>query len=138
MEAKIILEQELAKIMDHNEFCSLATIEGNRPKQRYMALYNQGLSIHLVTDRKTHKVEELEANPHVSLLMGYEKGGTKDVVEIEGTCIISDNDELRKQIWKPEFAQMFNGPEDPDYVILQIKPVRIQYISDGEKHEWIE
>ncbi|MWV45876.1 general stress protein [Paenibacillus sp. HJL G12] len=139
MEAKIVMEQNLAKVLDHNEFCAFATIEGNRPKQRYMALYNQGLSIHLVSDRKTHKVEELQENPHVSLLLGYEKGGTKDVVEIEGTCTVSDNNELRKQVWKPEFEKMFSGPDDPDYVILQVKPVRIEFTSSsGEKHEWVE
>ncbi|MCJ8011997.1 pyridoxamine 5'-phosphate oxidase family protein [Paenibacillus sp. KQZ6P-2] len=139
MEAKIIMEQNLAKIMDRNEFCSFATIEGNRPKQRYMRLYNQGLSIHLVTDRRTHKVEELKENPHVSLLLGYEKGGTEDAVEIEGTCSISDDDELREHFWKPEFEQMFSGPKDPNYVILKVKPVRIECSSSsGEKHEWVE
>ncbi|MEC0178805.1 pyridoxamine 5'-phosphate oxidase family protein [Paenibacillus favisporus] len=139
MEAKIILEQNLAKILDHNQFCSFATVEGNRPKQRYMALYNQGLSIHLVTDRKTHKVEELEGNPHVSLLLGYEIGGSREVVEIEGTCKVTAEDSLRKQIWKEEFKKQFTGPDDPDYVLLEITPVRVEYTGkDGEKHEWIE
>ncbi|GAB6992178.1 pyridoxamine 5'-phosphate oxidase family protein [Paenibacillus pini] len=139
MNDKIKLEQEIAKIMDHNKFCSFATVEGNKPKQRYMALYNQGLSIHLVTDGKTHKVEELEENPHVSLLLGYEAGGSKDVVEIEGTCSVTKDDELRERIWNDDLKPYFSGPEDPNYVILEVKIGRIVYTDkDGDTREWIE
>ena len=47
------------------------------------------MNIHLATNRRTHKVEELENNPNVSLLLGYEAGGSKEVVEIEGTCEVT-------------------------------------------------
>ncbi|MBE9915875.1 pyridoxamine 5'-phosphate oxidase family protein [Paenibacillus donghaensis] len=139
MEARILMEQNIVKILDHHEYCAFATVEGNKPKQRYMMLYNRGLSVYLITDRKTHKVAELQANPHVSLLFGYENGCAKGSAEIEGTCTITDERELREYLWKPEFKDKFTGPEDPDYVILKINPVRIVYVSEnGEKHEWIE
>ncbi|MDR9852322.1 pyridoxamine 5'-phosphate oxidase family protein [Paenibacillus sp. VCA1] len=139
MEARIVMEQNIVKILDHHEFCAFATVEGNRPKQRYMMLYNRGLSIYLVTDRKTHKVEELEDNPHVSLLFGYENGSAEGWAEIEGTCSITDNLELREHFWKPEFKDKFTGPDDSDYVVLKIDPVRIIHVSEsGERHEWIE
>lgn len=139
MEAKIVLEQNIAKILDHNQFCSFATVEGNKPKQRYMAIYNQGMTIHLVTDRKTHKVEELRDNPHVSLLLGYELGGSWEAAEVEGKCTITKDETLRNHIWREGFGKYFSGPEDPDYIILEVTPIRIEYTDkDGQKHEWIE
>lgn len=132
------MEQEIVKALDHNKICSFATIEGNKPKQRYMVLFNEGLSLHLATNRQTHKVEELEENPHVSLLVGYEIGGSKDVIEIEGTCSISKEDSLRKKLWNPELEKWFTGPDDPNYVILDIKPRRFGYTGqDNVKREWL-
>ncbi|AJS60997.1 pyridoxamine 5'-phosphate oxidase family protein [Paenibacillus sp. IHBB 10380] len=135
---KTRIEQEIVKALDHNKICSFATIEGNKPKQRYMVLFNEGLSLHLATNRQTHKVEELEENPHVSLLVGYEIGGSKDVIEIEGICSICTDESLREKVWSPELEKWFTGPNDPNYVILDIKPTRMAYTGqDNDKREWI-
>ncbi|WP_438347882.1 pyridoxamine 5'-phosphate oxidase family protein [Paenibacillus sp. FA6] len=133
-----IIEQDITKILDHNKICSLATIEGNKPKQRYMMLYNEGLSIHLVSDRRTHKVEELKNNPNVSLLIGYEIGGTKEVVVMEGTCSICTDDNLKERCWNDDLKEWFDGPRDPNYVILDIQLADILYTDkDGKQRKWI-
>lgn len=130
-------EQAILTALEGNPFCALGTVENDKPKVRYMALYNEGLNIHLATNRKTHKVEELEKNPNCYVLLGYEKGGTNQVVEIEGVSSVSTDDELKKRVWKDEFTQWFSGPEDPDYVILDIKPQTIEYTDqDGNKKTW--
>ncbi|MDQ1236932.1 general stress protein 26 [Paenibacillus sp. SORGH_AS306] len=70
-------------------------------------------------------------------MLGYEKGGTNQVVEIEGVSAVSTDDELKKRVWKEEFKEWFSGPEDPDYVILDIKPQTIEYTDqDGNKKTW--
>lgn len=130
-------EQAITQALSNNPFCALGTVENNKPKVRYMALYNDGLSIHLATDRKTHKVDELEQNPNCYLLAGYEKGGNGEVIEIEATCSVSSDDDLKKRVWKDEFKKWFSGPEDPDYVVLDIKPQTIEYTDqDGNKQTW--
>ncbi|MDQ0088145.1 general stress protein 26 [Paenibacillus anaericanus] len=120
------LEVRIIRAIDNNKFCSLATVENGKPKQRYMAIFNDGFNIYLGTNRKTHKVEELEGNPFVSLLLGYEPGDSKEIVEIEGTCKISENDDLRKKVWNDDFKKWFEGSNDPDFVVLDITPTRIQ------------
>jgi general stress protein 26 len=135
---KTIIEQEITKALDRNKICSLATVEGNKPKQRYMVLYNEGLSVHLVTNRRTHKVEELKSNPYVSLLIGYEIGGSKEVLEMEGICTISTDDSLKEKVWNDDLKEWFEGSNDPDYVILDIDLARIFYTDkDGKQREWI-
>lgn len=134
---RTLTEQEISKALDHNKICSLATIEANKPKQRYMVLYNEGLSIHLATNKRTHKVEELKDNPYVSLLIGYEIGGSKEVIEIEGTCTICKDEGLKEKVWNDDLKKWFDGPQDPNYVILDIQPTHIYYTDKDEKQrQW--
>lgn len=125
------LEQKIIKALENNKFGSLGTVENDKPKVRYMAIFNDGLNIRLATNRKTHKVEELQRNPNISLLLGYEMGGTNEVVEIEGICEITKNDQLRQQVWNDELKPWFDGPDDPNYVILDVTPTRIEYTAQG-------
>lgn len=125
------LEQKITAALDANPYCAFATVEGNKPKVRYMALYHEGLQLHLATDRKTHKVEELKSNPQVFILAGYEAGGSKELLEIQGTAELTKNDRLRKDLWNDDLKQWFNGPEDPDLIILDIEPYRIEYTPQG-------
>ncbi|AIQ44783.1 general stress protein [Paenibacillus sp. FSL R7-0273] len=129
------LEQTIIKALDDNKFGSFGTIEaGNKPKVRYMAVFHDGLNIYLATNRKTHKVEELKDNPNAFLLLGYEQGGGKDVLEIEATVDVSKDDSLRTKVWSKSLEEWFKGPEDPDYVVLELKPTRIEYMGKNKEH----
>lgn len=129
------LEQNIIKALDDNKFGSFGTIEaGNKPKVRYMAVFHEGLNIYLATNRKTHKVEELKDNPHAFLLLGYEKGGGKDVLEIEATVAVTSDEGLRAKVWDQSLEKWFKGPDDPDYVILELTPARIEYVGKNEEH----
>lgn len=131
------LEQIISEALDRHKFGSLATVEQNKPKARYMAVFHDGLKVHLATNRKTHKVEELKQNPNAFLLLGFDGTGPKELIEIEGTVHITKNDELRKSLWNDEMKQWFDGPDDPNYVILDIQPSRIEYTGkDQERHIW--
>lgn len=131
------LENIISQALDRHKYGSLATVEQNKPKARYMAIFHDGLKIHLATDRKTHKVEELRQNPNAYLLIGFEGTGPKELIEIEGTADITKNEQLRKSLWNDEMKQWFHGPDDPDYIILEITPTRIVYAGqDMERHMW--
>lgn len=129
------LEQLIIKTLDANSFGSFGTIEeGNKPKVRYMAVFHEGLNIYLATNRKTHKVEELSDNPNVFLLLGYETGGSKDVLEIEATATVTKDEGLRSKVWSKELEPWFTGPDDPNYVILELTPTRIEYMGSNKEH----
>jgi general stress protein 26 len=129
------LEQTIIKALDDNKFGSFGTIEaGNKPKVRYMAVFHDGLHIYLATNRKTHKVEELKDNPNAFLLLGYEQGGGKDVLEIEAKVTVTKDDSLRSKLWNQSLEDWFTGPEDPDYVVLELEPARIEYMGKNKEH----
>ncbi|MCL6603423.1 MAG: pyridoxamine 5'-phosphate oxidase family protein [Paenibacillus sp.] len=129
------LEKKIIKALDDNKYGSFGTIEaGNKPKVRYMAVFHDGLKIYLATDRKTHKVVELKENPNACLLLGFEAGGSKDLVEIEATVDVTKDEGLRSKVWSKELEKWFEGPEDPDYVILELSPTRIEYTGKDKEH----
>lgn len=131
------LEQRITAALDKHKFGSLATVENNKPKSRYMAIFHDGLNVYLATDRKTHKVEELQHNSNISLLLGFDGKSSPEIVEIEGTASITKDDSLRNKLWNPEMKRWFNGPDDPDYVILDIHASRIQYSDEkGQAQVW--
>lgn len=138
MEAKFAMEHEVAKILDHHEYAAVAMVENQKPRLRRMPKYNKGLSIYLVTDRKSQACDP-EIRIPVSLLVGYEAGDSCEAVEIDGSLTVNKEEALRGQIWREEFSADFSGPDDPDYVILQIKPIRVEYTDkEGRKHEWFD
>ena len=132
------LENKIIKALDDNKFGSFGTIEaGNKSKVRYMAVFHDGLQIYLATSLKTHKVVELKNNPNACLLLGYEAGGSKDLLEIEATVEVSKDESLRSKVWNKELEQWFEGPDDPNYVILELSPSRIEYTGkDKENAVW--
>lgn len=130
------LQAKIFEAMDKHRIAAFATVEGNRPKIRYMAVFHDEMNIYLATDRKTHKVEELQHNPNISLLLGYEAGTPPQVVELEGTASITKDDNLRRKLWNKELSKWFEGPEDPNYVILDIQPSEIRYYEQGQPQRW--
>ncbi|TYP79656.1 pyridoxamine 5'-phosphate oxidase family protein [Paenibacillus methanolicus] len=131
------LQAKILEAMDKHRIAAFATVEGNKPKVRYMALFHDGMNVYLATDRKTHKVEELQQNPNVSLLLGYEAGSAPQVVELEGTASITKDDSLRQKLWNKELSKWFEGPDDPNYVILDIQPSVINYYDEqGKPQRW--
>ncbi|NBD23998.1 pyridoxamine 5'-phosphate oxidase family protein [Paenibacillus sp. T1] len=129
------LEARIAEALDKHRIGAFATVEGGRPKIRYMAVFHEGLNIYLATDRKTHKVEELRTNPAISLLLGYDGEQPSQIVEIEGTADITKDNALRGRLWNERLRRWFNGPDDPDYVILAIAPAEIHYFDEASKQQ---
>ncbi|MFC4775526.1 pyridoxamine 5'-phosphate oxidase family protein [Paenibacillus sp. GCM10023252] len=129
------LEKEIIEALGRHRYGSLATIEGDKPKARYMAIFHDGLQVYLATNRKTHKVEELQDNPHAFLLFGHEGTGPDEIVELQGTVQITKDETLRHKLWNDELKPWFEGPDDPDYVILNITPSRIEYTGQDQKRK---
>lgn len=129
------LEARIAEALDKHRIGAFATVEGGRPRIRYMAVFHEGLNVYLATDLKTHKVEELRTNPAISLLLGYDGGQSAQIVEIEGTADVTKDYALRGKLWNDSLRRWFSGPDDPDYVILAIAPETIHYFDETSKQQ---
>jgi len=53
-------------------------------------------------------------------------------VQIAGTAGILDTPDIKKALWQEYHATMFKGPDDPNYIVVHIKPELIEYWGDGK------
>ncbi|ARF15964.1 pyridoxamine 5'-phosphate oxidase family protein [Sporosarcina ureae] len=118
------------KILDESMIGTMATVDNNKPYSRYMTFMSDGLTLYTPTNKQTEKVDELEDNPYTHILLGYEGEGFGDAfVEYSGRVTISDDDSLREKIWNDHMKAWFDGPEDPNLVILKIEPESIRLMN---------
>ena len=125
------LKDKIIKIISNHKTGVLSTVENDKPHSRYMTFYQDGLTLLTPTKANTEKIAELEKNPYVSVLIGYEtKGLTDSYVQITGTAKVSDSPSLKQQYWDDSLQNWFDGPEDPSFVFLQIQPEIIRVLNN--------
>lgn len=128
------LRQEVIKVLDESKVGTLSTVQNNKPHSRYMTFFHDNLTLYTPTSKETHKAEEINNNPNVHILLGYAGEGYGDAyVEVEGTAKLNETDELKKELWNEHFAKWFEGPEDPNYVVLEIKPSLVRLMNKEDK-----
>ncbi|MCM3570414.1 pyridoxamine 5'-phosphate oxidase family protein [Neobacillus mesonae] len=128
------LEEKVVTIISNHKTGTLASVENNKPHSRYMTFFNEGMTLYTPTKRDTEKVDEIENNPYVSVLLGYEEKGQNDAfVEILGTSSMNDTQSLKDKFWEESFSNWFDGPNDPNYVFLEIQPETVRILNlNGE------
>lgn len=72
------LKEQVVKIISDHRKGILSSVENNKPHSRYMTFYNDDLTLFTPTQMDTEKIEEIEKNPSVSVLLGYEEKGLSD------------------------------------------------------------
>ncbi|MGE8081489.1 pyridoxamine 5'-phosphate oxidase family protein [Peribacillus loiseleuriae] len=128
------LKEKVINIISNHRTGTLASVENNKPHSRYMTFYNEDITLYTPTKRDTEKIDEIKNNPYVSVLLGYEEKGQSDAfVEILGTSSINDTQSLKDQFWEESFNKWFDGPNDPNYVFLEIQPETVRILNlNGE------
>ncbi|WP_342429891.1 pyridoxamine 5'-phosphate oxidase family protein [Neobacillus sp. FSL H8-0543] len=128
------LKEKVINIISNHRTGTLASVENNKPHSRYMTFYNEGITLYTPTKRDTEKIDEIKNNPYVSVLLGYEDKGQSDAfVEILGTSSINDTQSLKDRFWEESFNKWFDGPNDSNYVFLEIQPETVRILNlNGE------
>lgn len=124
------LKEKIIEVIDANKVGTLATVKGSRPHSRYMTFFNENLTLYTPTNKETHKAEEVEENPNVHILLGYQGEGLNDeFVEISGQVTIRDDQDLKEKLWNERMDKWLDGPNDPEYIVLEIKPDHIRLMN---------
>jgi general stress protein 26 len=124
------IKEMVLKVISNHRTGILSTVENNKPHSRYMTFNNDHLILYTPTKRDTEKIGEIEKNPSVSVLLGFEEKGQSDsYVEITGKAVVNDSADVKKQYWDDSFEKWFDGPEDPNYVFLEIKPETVRILN---------
>lgn len=123
-------KKEALKILEEDFVGTMATVHQNKPYSRYMTFFNDEFTLYTATSKQTEKVDELEANPYTHILIGYEGEGMGDeYLEIAGTVSISDDPSIKEKVWNEHMKAWFDGPGDPNLVILKITPDSVRMLN---------
>lgn len=133
-------KEQALKILNDNMIGTMATVQQNKPHSRYMTFFNDDFILYTATSKKTHKVEDIEQNPYTHILLGYDGNGLGDsFLEIEGQVEESDDESMKEKVWNDALKGWFEGPKDPDLVILKIVPTQVRVMnSKGKEPEVVK
>jgi general stress protein 26 len=126
--------EKIMEIIGQPQLSGLATInDEGKPWVRYvMAVADPEMTIRCATFIQARKVKQIEANPEVHVTCGVNNPmEMKPYVQIQGTASCTDDKEERHAFWNDSLSQIFEGPDDPKYGIIKIKPYRIELCSRG-------
>lgn len=95
----------------------------------------EGSDLWFVTDIESHKLDELDADPHVNL--AYYKDRTREWVSVSGTATVSQDrraiHELYQADWKAWFGdeggERDGGPDDPRLALILVDVHSATYLK---------
>lgn len=124
------IKANVEKILNESHTGTMATVKNDKPHSRYMTFFHDGLKLYTPTHKDADKTEEIEKNPFTHILIGYEGDGFGDeYVEYQGKVSLNDTDDLKKKFWNDDMKLYFEGPDDPNYAILEIDPIGIRLMN---------
>ena len=124
----------LVKIINDATAAFLVTRHGDHLHGRPMATAKvEGplTSIWFASEKQSGKVEQIQADPHV--YVGYTNHTGSEWASLNGTARIVDDKAKNKELWSPVWKNWFTGPEDPNMVLIEVKPSQAEYWDSGSR-----
>ncbi len=94
----------------------------------------EGSDLWFVTDIDTHKLDELDNDPHVNL--AYYKDRTREWVSVSGTATVSQDRRAIRELYQPDWKAWFGdqggardgGPDDPRMALILVDVHTASYL----------
>ncbi|RXZ00424.1 pyridoxamine 5'-phosphate oxidase family protein [Fictibacillus sp. S7] len=125
-------KQKIKDIVDSNPVGTLSTVSQNKPNARYMYFQRDDITLLTATSKQTHKVDEIEENPNVHVLLGYTDWDSP-YIEMQGTIRVREKEVIKEEFWQDMMKHWFTGKDDPDLIILEIQPTSFRLMNSKEK-----
>ena len=130
--------EELYGLIDGIEIAMFTTRRADgHLVSRPMATQTQaeGSDLWFVTDVESHKLDELEADPHVNL--AYYNNRTREWVSVSGTAIVTQDRKAIHELYRPDWKAWFGdeggarngGPDDPRLALILVDVHAVSYLK---------
>jgi general stress protein 26 len=118
-------------IMKKSHYCSMITnLKKDFPQARAIDpfLPDDDMVVLVGTKSVTRKVEQIKKDPHVTLF--YLNPDGSGYVSLMGKATLLNDVNTKKNYWKKEWDSFYRDKNlGDDYLLIQIKPVRIEVVS---------
>ena len=87
---------------------------------------------------ESHKLDELEADPHVNL--AYYRDRTKEWVSVSGIAMVSQDRKVIHELYRPDWKAWFGdeggardgGPDDPRLALILVDVESVTYLKQDK------
>jgi general stress protein 26 len=135
------LDKKIRDLYDLIEGIEIAMFTTRRPDghlvSRPMATQTQaeGSDLWFVTDIESHKLDELDSDPHVNL--AYYRDRTREWVSVSGTATVSQDRRAIHELYRPDWKAWFGdeggardgGPDDPRLALILVDVHSVTYLK---------
>ena len=128
------LKERILEILRQRQLCALATVTPyGKPWVRYvMAVAAEDMTIRCATFVSARKVQQIQKNPEVHLTCGVtDLQKMAPYLQIQARASLNASADARHGFWSDMLSPIFEGPDDPNYGVLEMKPYCIEYCSPG-------
>ncbi|MDO4587251.1 MAG: pyridoxamine 5'-phosphate oxidase family protein [Planctomycetia bacterium] len=130
------IRSKIFEQFDGPTLSQLATVnQYGRPWVRYvMSTIDEEMTLRIPTRSDTRKVQDIRYNPEVHVLVGkdlFSRSGA--YAQIEGVATLTNDAHQRTQYWNSGMQRYFSSTEDPSYILIEVRPFRIEYWSAMEE-----
>lgn len=126
-------KEEVIDLIKDSGYGVLSTVEGDAPKGRPMMPYldDEG-NLLLAVLPNSRTIEQIKKNPKVEMCYLDRKMW---FARVSGLARLSNDLEKKKQVWAnvPMLRQYFSGPEDPNYVLIEIETTTVEASTPHQK-----
>lgn len=124
------LKNKILKVIKGSKLASLATIANGKPWVRYVVARSEGLTLYICTFKDSRKVRQIRENPNVHITIGGSMENMEaPYVQIAASAKARSDAGIRKRLWMPFMKKYYTGVDDPQYVVIEAKPVLIEYMN---------
>ena len=124
------LKNKIIKVIKGSKLASLATVVNGKPWVRYVVARSEGLTIYICTFKDSRKVRQMQKTLMCILpLAGVWRIWKLLMFRLRLVPRRALDAGIRKKLWVPFMRKYYTGVDDPQYVVIEAKPVLIEYMS---------
>ncbi len=128
--SKKVLRNKILEVIKGHKLIALATIANGKPWVRLVMCYSEGLNLYICTFKDSRKVAQIKKNPNVHLVVSKDINKLEaPFVQIAGKAGIRSDTKIRHKLWRDFMKKYYSGRDDPNYVVIEVKPKLIEYLS---------
>jgi len=112
----------------------LATAEGDQPRVRPVTLINLEEKFWIATSPRSAKARQILRNPNVEFCYPLTADCGNGYIRVSGIATVVRDSEMIDRIGNqiPFLTEHWTGTQDPDFCLIRITRVEIEYLEPGE------
>ncbi len=129
------LKKRILGVISTPHLAGFATVtEDAKPWVRYVVpVASEDMTIRFSTFISSRKVAQFKKNPEVHMVCGVtDMENWKNYMQIQGRAELVTDQGEKDAFWSEMLKEIFEGPQDPNYGVVIVKPYRIELYSPGK------